>query len=176
MQAGEIVPLGTPLFEVLNDDRLWVRVPVYVGDLRDIDLSEEVSVTTLDGRASAQPLTARPIDYPPTGSPLASAVDLYFEIDNADHRYSPGQRMTVHVGLIQKGNQTVVPWSSIMHDVYGGEWVYEQIEPRVYVRRRVEVSWISDDLAVLKRGPPPGTAVVTAGVAELAGSEFGFAK
>ncbi len=42
--------------------------------------------------------------------------------------------------------------------------------------RRVEVSFVVDGWAALNHGPSVGASVVTAGVAELAGTEFGFAK
>jgi hypothetical protein len=64
----------------------------------------------------------------------------------------------------------------VFHDIYGGQWVYEQVADRTYARRRVEVGWIDDGWAALRRGPDAGSRVVTAGVAELAGTEFGFAK
>ncbi len=63
-----------------------------------------------------------------------------------------------------------------MQDIYGGTWVYERTAEHVYVRRRVEVPYVVDGWAVLSAGPPAGAAVVTAGVAELFGTEFGFGK
>ena len=42
-----------------------------------------------------------------------------------------------------------------------------------FVRRRVELARVVEDLAVLRRGPPAGTSVVTVGAAELFGTEFG---
>ena len=35
--AGQIVPANAPLFEVMDLDEVWVRVPVYVGELADTD-------------------------------------------------------------------------------------------------------------------------------------------
>jgi len=40
----------------------------------------------------------------------------------------------------------------------------------------VKVESIDGDVVVLKEGPPPGTAVVTAGGSELTGIEFGVGK
>ncbi len=70
----------------------------------------------------------------------------------------------------------VVPQAALLHDAYGGTWVYEVREPRVYVRRRVSVVDMVDAVAVLDQGPPPGTRVVTVGAAELFGTEFGAGK
>jgi hypothetical protein len=61
-------------------------------------------------------------------------------------------------------------------DIHGGNWVYEQIAEREYVRRRVAVRYVSKGTAVLASGPPPGARVVVAGAAELFGTETGFTK
>ena len=70
----------------------------------------------------------------------------------------------------------MIPWSAVVHDVHGGTWVYEQTAPHQFVRRRVEVLHVDRGVAVLGAGPPAGTSVVTAGVAELFGTEFGIGK
>jgi hypothetical protein len=54
--------------------------------------------------------------------------------------------------------------------------VYENPEPLIFIRRRVELEYAGDGLAVLKRGPAVGTTVVTVGAAELFGTEFGGGK
>jgi hypothetical protein len=46
----------------------------------------------------------------------------------------------------------------------------------VFVRRRIEVEDVIGAVAVLSRGPKPGTRVVVAGAAELFGTEFGPGK
>jgi hypothetical protein len=60
--------------------------------------------------------------------------------------------------------------------VHGGAWVYENTGALVFVRRRIEVDFVSGSAAVLERGPKPGTKVVAAGAAELFGTEFGAGK
>jgi hypothetical protein len=70
----------------------------------------------------------------------------------------------------------VVPLAAIVHDLNGGAWVYEQLDPNTFTRRRVEVERVVGTQAVLTRGPPPGTKVVTDGAAELFGIEFGIGK
>ena len=82
--------------------------------------------------------------------------------------------MTARVPLSGSASvQTVVPWSAVMLDINGGAWIYEVLEDRLYARRRVEVTDVVDDYAVLGRGPPPGTPVVVVGAAELYSTEFG---
>lgn len=173
---GEVVAAGSPLFEILNDDTLWLKVPVYAGDLASLRTEAPIAVTELAGRYSAEHLKATPIKSPPTATPLASAVDLYYELNNANGTLRPGQRLTALLPVHEPAEQQTVPWSAVILDIYGGQWVYERIDDLHFARRRVEVEWVQEGTAVLARGPAVGTQVVTAGAAELSGAEFGFAK
>jgi len=67
----------------------------------------------------------------------------------------------------------VVPYAALIYDLHGETWIYTNPEPRIFVRHRISVDYIDGDLAVLLEGPPPGTAVVTVGVAQLFGTELG---
>ncbi len=69
-----------------------------------------------------------------------------------------------------------MPWSAVIHDIHGGTWVYERTGERTFVRRRVVVRFVTGPTAVLEGGPEVGTRVVTAGAAELFGTETGFSK
>jgi len=66
----------------------------------------------------------------------------------------------------------VVPYSSLIYDQNGQTWVYTSPQPRTFVRQKVDIDYIEGDLAVLKEGPPTGTAVASVAVAELYGTEF----
>ncbi len=87
------------LFDIEELDPIWVRVPVYVGDRRDIDAQAQAQVGGLAAQPGDVTKTARHIDAPPAGDPLASTVDLVYEVENADHAYWPGQRVGVSVVL-----------------------------------------------------------------------------
>jgi hypothetical protein len=68
--------------------------------------------------------------------------------------------------------QIVVPYAAVIYDAHGDAWVYTNPQPLVFVRHRIEIDHIEGDRAVLKTGPPVGTAIVTLGAAELFGTEF----
>ena len=173
---GQTVASGTPLFEVVNLASVWIRVPVYVGDLRLIDRQQTARVHGLNEAPGAPSLPARPINAPPTANPANDTADLYFELENGGGSLRPGQKMGVTLSERTSEESLVVPWSAILHDTHGGTWVYENTAPQQYVRRRVEVRYVTGGLAVLARGPAVGAKVVTAGAAELFGTEFGTGK
>lgn len=184
---GQTVAAGAPLFEVVKLDHVWVRTPVYVGDAADVDLSRPAQVGSLTGRPGEPTRTAAPVRTPPTATAAAGTVDLYFALDNRngsptaagavrDHFYDPGQRVGVTLSLKDPAESLTVLASAVVYDIHGGGWVYEKTGDRHYSRRRVVVRHTSEGRAVLASGPPIGTAVVTAGAAELFGTETGFSK
>lgn len=176
IRPGVLAAAGAPLFEVMNEDELWIKVPVYIGDVDELDLQQSARVTLLNGLLSDSDLYVKPAALPPTAIPLAAAVDLYYVLPNTPHRFQPGQKVAAHLTLRGETKQTAVPWSAVIHDVNGGQWVYEQTAERKYVRRRVDIGWVDGEWAAVRRGLKSGTVVVTAGAAEIAGTEFGFAK
>lgn len=178
---GQMVSAGAPLFETLNMDRVWVRVQVYAGDVATVAADETATVGPLgarteSGTAAAAPKSARPVAAPPSADALGSTVDLFYELDNTDGSLNPGQKVGVTLALGDDEQSLVVPWSAVIYDVHGGAWIYENVSPRAFARRRVQVRHVADSIAVLASGPKPGTPVLTQGAAELFGFEMGFAK
>lgn len=174
--AGETVPSGTALFEIMNADTVWVKVPVYVGEVGEVADREPARINNLADPPGTPGVLAKPVQSPPTAQAQASAVDLYYEIANPDGKYRPGERVSALLPLKGEAKGLSVPWSAVVHDIYGGSWVYVQTAPRTYARQRVQVRYVAGDRAVLAEGPAVGARVVTAGTAELFGTEFGFGK
>jgi multidrug efflux pump subunit AcrA (membrane-fusion protein) len=173
--AGQKVAASTPLFEVASLRTIWIRVPVYVGDLSAIDQREPARVQNIGDEAGSSVLLARPIAAPPSANPNAATADLYFQLPAA-RGFRPGQRVEVTQTLRGTHDNLVVPDSSIVRDIHGGEWVYESVGPQQYRRRRVEVRYVNGDQAVLARGPAAGAQVVVVGAAELFSTEFSTGK
>ncbi len=168
---GQAVSAGAALFEVTAADPLWVRVAVYAGDLARIDGAHDASVLPLAGEGV--PRAARVVTGPPTADANAATGDLWYEVANGDGALRPGERVAVRVPMRGESVARVVPWSAVVFDVYGGAWLYTVKDAQTFVRRRIEVARVEGELAVLTRGPDEGTSVVTTGVAELFGTEFG---
>jgi len=168
----QTVLAGAPLYDIVSEDPLWVRVPVYGGDLRRIDASRKATLVAL-GDESEEPLSLDPVPAPPTANPDAATVDLYYRLPNPELRFHPGEKVRVTVDLGSAESALVVPYSAVLHDIHGGSWVYEVSAPQVFARRRVEVARVEGELAVLARGPAEGTEIVVVGTPELYGTEFG---
>lgn len=175
-RPGQYLPTGGALFEVADLRRLWVRVPVYVGDLSDVDVKADAAIGDLTMQPGQAQRSARPAIAPPSANAGAGTVDFYFDLDNRDERFRPGQRVGATMTLKSEAKSLTVPWSAVIHDIHGGTWVYEETGLREYVRRRVSVRRVVEETAVLAVGPAAGARVVVAGAAELFGTETGFTK
>lgn len=173
---GQNVPSGATLFELVNLDHVWVRVPIYVGDLSSINATTVAQVADLTAKPGERQRPAKPAIAPPMANAAAGTVDRFYEMDNRETKYSPGQRVGVTLPLNDEAESLVIPWSAVVHDVYGGTWVYEQVAERTFTRRRVEVRFVNGELAVLGKGPTRGTTIVADGAIELYGAESGFSK
>ncbi len=173
---GQPVAAGAPLFEIVSTHPLWVRVPVYAGDLSTIETRAEARVGALSARTGSESLSARPIPAPPSANAAAASVDLFYEVQNQDGSLRPGQRVSVDLNLIERDEGLTVPWAAVVYDIQGGAWVYERIAPQTYARTRIEVRHVTGDYAVLARGPDEGAEVVSVGAAELFGTEFGVGR
>jgi multidrug efflux pump subunit AcrA (membrane-fusion protein) len=169
------VASGAPLIEVADLSRVWLRVPVYGGDVESLAGQTSVRVKDVNGQGPTR--SAVRVTAPPTADPLAVTTDLYFELANTDGRLAPGQRLTVFLPSrkpIRKG--IAVPTAAVLYDIYGGAWVYVHNAPHEYRRQRVDLLQSEGSSAIIARGLSVGTKVVSAGAAELFGTEFGAGK
>jgi len=168
--------LGPPLLPMTIPDRFWIRVPVYVGVLTDINRQQSARMEPLGHLTGQTGFVVNPVSAPPSSNPIAATVDLFYEVANSNKEWQLGQKVQVFLPLIQTGESLVVPWSAVIMDIYGGTWVYEQSAPHTFVRKRVQVSFIHGSEAVLASGPTPDSEIVVQGAAELFGTEVGFSK
>jgi len=170
---GQTVAAGAPLFELVDASRVWLRVPVFVDDLRQVAPAAPARVHVLGAAAAGKEQQARAIVAPPSADLAAATADLYYELDNPEAGLRAGQRVGVTLQLVGARRISAVPWASIVYDFDGGAWVYERTGPQTYARRRVAVDRVADGGAALIRGPVAGAEVVKQGAAELFGVEFG---
>ena len=190
---GSVVTANTVLVELAALNKVWVRVPLFVGDLRRVGNDQTVTVRPLNGGPARQ---ARPVEAPllsATAGPAGTApagtgtADVFYELDNTDEAFRPGERVAVDVqlgnaasgatngatGTAANTPALTIPAAALLYDASGGQWVYVRTKPQQYTRQRVEVQRAVGDQVVISRGVKAGAEVVTDGAAELFGTEFG---
>jgi RND family efflux transporter MFP subunit len=170
VNPGQPVNGGGALFEIADLQTLWLRVPIYSGEAAMFSTDSSVSVETLSG----QPIgTARAVQAPPTGDPLAATVDFYYEAPASSKSLKPGEKVSVAMISRTAGAWSQVPFGAVVYDIHGGTWVYQKSDDHRYVRHRVQVDHTHSGITYLASSPPVGTSVVVEGTAELWGVEFG---
>jgi len=125
-----------------------------------------VASVLLVGCEETQPESA---DEPAQVVPIKGS-DVPKVVLTADGAHRIGLK-TATVELSETG--TAVPLAAVVYDRDGSTWVYTVAARLTYVRQRVTLAGADGDVALLQRGPPVGTEVVTVGAAELLGSEYG---
>ncbi len=180
--AAQQVLAGAPLFDVIADEPLWVRVAVPAGELVGLPADAAAQIEDLATPAAARSVSATPAKAAPlSAQPQQATVDRYFVLPPSAP-FFPGQAVAAWLSQRQPEETPTVPAAALLYDPSGGTWLYEQAAPQTFLRRRVEVLRIAEGLAFLSpRSLPPGglavgAAVVTAGAIELYGAEFGSGK
>ena len=172
---GQTVAAAAPLFEVVQTEGLWVRVPLFVGERNTIDATRPAAVAGL-GATSGPPLTAQPVAGPPSADPAAATSDVFYALPPSAAAVRPGERVSVLLPLAGAEQALVVPTGAVVYDMNGGSWVYEATSATSFVRRRIEIRSLAGAKTLVARGIAAGAKVVTAGAAELFGTEFGAGK
>lgn len=90
---------------------------------------------------------------------------------------SAAERLDIQTSLVARADEgLVVPRGAVVIDPTGAYWVYTSPQPLVFVRHELRRVREEGEMAYYAEGPEPGTAVVTTGVPELYGAEFGIGK
>ncbi len=133
--VGQVVSIGAPLLEVVDLKKMWVRLPVYPGLIAEVDRDRDAHIRKL-GESSGE-ISVRPIAAPPSADVLASSVDVFYELDNKDGVFSPGEPVEVVMPLRGREESLVVPRAAILRDIHGIAWVYLNSGQHEFRRHRV---------------------------------------
>src|SRR5262249_3873446 len=118
-QVGQPVPAGALLFDVAELDPVWIKVSVYVGDVDRLALDQPAGGGSLADPPGVKVRPARPVTAPPSGDPLAATVHLFYQVDNKDRSFRPGQRVGVTLPLKGDEESLAVPRSALIRDALG---------------------------------------------------------
>lgn len=165
----QLVVAGDPLWTVADWFVLWLRVPVFAGDLPSLH-DDEPALVTIPG--SITPIATRRIARVPPGDPGRRTVDVYYEVENPSNALRPGQAVSVALPVGETTQRAVIPRSAVVWDGLSNPWVYVRIPPDAFRRQRVELGQAEGDVVSIKRGLREGQEIVTIGAESLYGEEF----
>lgn len=129
-----------------------------------------VSALTLGACATTD--TPMPAEEPVTVEEIVGSEILRLTLSG-----SAADRLDIQTATVEPASSgMVVPSAAVIIDPAGIYWVYTNPEPLVYVREEIRPVHEDGGEAFFNVGPPKGMAVVTVGVPELYGAEFGIGK
>jgi hypothetical protein len=106
------------------------------------------------------------VEEPAAGTEVARVTLTQDAAARIDVQTTAVRALSGHEGELQ------IPYAAVLYDPDGQTWTYTNPEPLVFLRAPIDVVRIDRSRAVLSKGPPPGTKVVTVGAAELLGAEY----
>jgi hypothetical protein len=113
----------------------------------------------------------------PTEEPITVEEIAGTEIQRLTLSESAADRLDIQTSTVElAGDGMVVPSAAVIIDPAGIYWVYTNPEPLVYQREEIRPVREIGGKALFAAGPEVGMAVVTVGVPELYGAEFGIGK
>ena len=101
---GQTVAAGAPVADLAQTGALWVRAPVFAGDLTGIDSTQPAMIAALGQEASGPWRPARRVTGPPTANAAAASIDLFFELTN-DGRCDRAARRTSRGAVTAQGDR-----------------------------------------------------------------------
>jgi multidrug efflux pump subunit AcrA (membrane-fusion protein) len=122
------------------------------------------------GLAACQEVPSNLVEYQPFELEPVEGTDLN-RVKIEDTVAERIDLTTAQVRLYGK-NRKVVPHAALIYNPFGDVFVYTRPEPQTYVRAPVAVDRVIGNRAVLAKGPPAGTVIVTIGAAELLATEY----
>jgi len=173
--SGQAITAGKPIIDIASISPLWIKVPIYSGDISSLDLSKAANIQKLGNTKNKNTVEATLATSPVTigGSSL---TDVFYEIKNENNAFMPGEKVNIVLSKGTSEKSLAVPYNAILYDYNGGEWVYVRTAPQTFVRTRVQVDHVTNGMAIITKGLELGTEVVTLGAPELFGTEFNSGK
>lgn len=153
--------LGTVAPNPAGSGSVLVRVSLPAAERAKVDVAQPARVTV-----AGDELVAAAAGTPAAGGPLS------YELQGAGQAVHPGQRLRVELQVSGAGERLTIPYSAVIYGIEGGVWTYTADGPLTYVRAPITIAAVQGSTAVLSKGPPAGTEVVTVGGEELLGTEF----
>ena len=170
---GQTVASSAPLAEIAQVSTLWVKVPLYAGDAEAVDPSKpafgdhaRIAASRRDRRCESWRRRPR--------NPTSASVDLFYEVQGAGETpLRPGERVTVQLPLSRPradSSYRIAPCSTTSAAARGSTRIAATASTRDAVSKSpgTPATWSSSRAASSQ-----ALKVVTAGAAELFGTEFG---
>lgn len=167
--SGQYVQRGDALWTIADWSTLWLRIPVFETDVRQV-VADEPAI--LHDPLSGNEIQARQVAVTTSTNATTRTVNFYYAVDNAAWTFRAGQSLEVELPTSAEQSVLLIPRSSLLFDGFGQPACYAA-EPgsSSFERKRLEIGRAQGDQVIVKRGLDEDDIVVTAGAEQLAADE-----
>lgn len=178
---GQLVPLDGPVLQVADLNDPWVRVPIPEAERKQVDWNEKIQVVlTTPKRGGAKKgeepfVWADPVGFAPEVDPVKHTVPALYALEENKELFFKDELVTTRVPLGGKIKKSLVPYSAVVYDAFGGAWVYLDLsteKEHLFERRRVELGASHGDKVVIIPGLKKEDLVVVEGAGVLFSRDF----
>jgi Cu(I)/Ag(I) efflux system membrane fusion protein len=157
---GQFVKAGEPLFELADNQTLWVETFAYPGDIKFLNLGMEAKVIIPSDRD--REINTRISYINPSFVPGKNVLLIRSVINNSDKKLFPGMLANLKVET-KRSNGMVIPASAIVTEKNDSK-VWVQDENGAFFCKTIITGIQSSDSVMVLSGLEPSDKVVTSGV------------
>ncbi len=154
VQPGEVTA-NEPLYTIVDLSQVWVQLDIFPRDMGKINIGQQVSIQTLDGRS----IPGKIERLSPMSNLASQTIHAIIPIDNTGQVFRPGQFITAEVDIAEHQVPLAVKRSGVQQfrdfDVVYGKF------GDTYEVRMLEFGLTNDEWMEVLGGLAPGTEYVT---------------
>jgi Cu(I)/Ag(I) efflux system membrane fusion protein len=167
MSEGQYVTAGQSMFELAEDNNLWVEAQVYPDEIKF--LKSGMPVTVVVPAAGEYPVRCKITFINPSFESGKNVTLVRAVVDNPDNKFHPGMFAIINVRT-QVSHGIIIPSSAVISGI-NGDVVWVRQEDGGFSGRKVTTGLQSGDSILVISGLSPTDKVVTTG-AYLLNSEL----
>ncbi|HET9064809.1 MAG TPA: efflux RND transporter periplasmic adaptor subunit [Gemmatimonadales bacterium] len=158
---GQLLEAGTtPAFTIANLDRVWVDANVFGGDLAQVQVGNQATIVM---PGSTDSLTGRVAFVGALVDPASRAAAVRIVVPNTGRVLRQNMLVTVLLKAGTAAEGVMVPVSAVLRDENSLPYLFVNLAPGRYLRRRVTLGARHADRYEIRSGVAAGELVVTDG-------------
>lgn len=166
--TGETVDEGTPMFDVIDLERVWLVAQVFEPDVPRIENTRRAwfTIEGYDEPFTVDESNAKLVTIGRVIDPKTRTVSVIFDVDNRDGRLRIGNFTKVVLATGAPRRALAIPETAIVEDA-GASVAYVMVEGEAFERRPLRLGIRSHGWVEVLEGVAAGERVVAKGAYEL---------
>lgn len=162
VESGANVMPGTPVYQILDINKVKVKAAIPEGEISNIELGTACTVNI--SALGTQTFHGKIIEKGVIANPVSHTYDIKIKLDNAQGIIMPGMVCRAYLNLAKAGtSDIVVPIKSVQVDVNGKRFVWLKGRDGRAKLREVKLGKLADNGVIISEGLQEGDELITDG-------------